>query len=101
VEAATRADLEAFMVDEEELESDPMAKMRPPIVPANPVPIVPADGLKRLFGLKLTDIARRTRQRSTSQAPAGANHDRGPARQVTHDRPLLMRFRGPPRFLTG
>jgi site-specific recombinase XerD len=75
VEAATRADLEAFMadllarrtastaatyykilkvlygwlVDEEELEADPMAKMKPPIVPANPVPIVPADGLKRLF----------------------------------------------------
>jgi integrase/recombinase XerC len=75
VEAATRADLEAFMadllarrtastaatyykilkvlygwlVDEEELDADPMAKMKPPIVPVNPVPIVPADGLKRLF----------------------------------------------------
>jgi site-specific recombinase XerD len=75
VEAATRADLEAFMadllarrtastaatyykilkvlygwlVDEEELEADPMAKMKPPIVPVNPVPVVPADGLKRLF----------------------------------------------------
>jgi site-specific recombinase XerD len=75
VEAATRGDLEAFMadllarrtastaatyykilkvlygwlVDEEELEADPMAKMKPPIVPANPVPVVPADGLKRLF----------------------------------------------------
>jgi site-specific recombinase XerD len=75
VEAATHADLEAFMadllarrtastaatyykilkvlygwlIDEEELEADPMAKMKPPIVPANPVPIVPADGLKRLF----------------------------------------------------
>jgi site-specific recombinase XerD len=75
VEAATRADLEAFMadllarrtastaatyykilkvlygwlVDEEELDADPMAKMKSPIVPANPVPIVPADGLKRLF----------------------------------------------------
>jgi site-specific recombinase XerD len=75
VEAAARADLEAFMadllarrtastaatyykilkvlygwlVDEEELEADPMAKMKPPIVPVNPVPVVPADGLKRLF----------------------------------------------------
>jgi site-specific recombinase XerD len=75
VEAATRADLEAFMadllvrrtastaatyykvlkvlygwlVDEEELDGDPMAKMRPPIVPAKQVPVVPADGLKRLF----------------------------------------------------
>jgi integrase/recombinase XerC len=75
VEAATRADLEAFMADllarrtastaatyykilkvlygwlvnEEELDADPMAKMKPPIVPANPVPVVPADGLKRLL----------------------------------------------------
>jgi site-specific recombinase XerD len=75
VEAATRADLEAFMadllarrtastaatyykilkvlygwlVDEEELETEPMAKMKPSIVPAKPVPVVPADGLKRLF----------------------------------------------------
>src|SRR5215213_2883506 len=75
VEAATRADLEAFMadllarrtastaatyykilkvlygwlVDEEELDADPMAKMRPPIVPGKQVPVVPADGLKRLF----------------------------------------------------
>jgi site-specific recombinase XerD len=75
LEAATRADLEAFMadllarrtastaatyykvlkvlyawlLDEQEIETDPMARMKPPIVPANPVPIVPADGLKRLF----------------------------------------------------
>jgi site-specific recombinase XerD len=75
VEAATRGDLEAFMadllarrtastaatyykilkvlygwlVDEEELHNDPMAKMRPPIVPGKQVPVVPADGLKRLF----------------------------------------------------
>ena len=76
IEAATRADLEAFMVDllargrapgtaatyykvlkvlyawlldEEEIETDPMARMKPPIVPSKPVPIVPADGLKRLF----------------------------------------------------
>jgi site-specific recombinase XerD len=75
IEAATRADLEAFMgdvltrrspstaatyykvlklvyawlLDEQELDADPMARMRPPIVPAKPVPIVPAEGLKRLF----------------------------------------------------
>jgi site-specific recombinase XerD len=75
VEAATRADLEAFMadvlarrapstaatyykvlkvlyawlLDEQEVDADPMARMKPPIVPAKPVPIVPADGLKRLF----------------------------------------------------
>ena len=74
VEAATRTDLEAFMadllarrtastaatyykilkvlygwlVDEQELDADPMAKMKPPIVPGKQIPIVPADGLKRL-----------------------------------------------------
>jgi site-specific recombinase XerD len=78
LEAATRADLEAFMADvlargrapstaatyhkvlkllyawlveEEELAVDPMARLRPPIVPDKPVPIVPADGLKRLFAV--------------------------------------------------
>jgi integrase/recombinase XerC len=74
LEAATRADLEAFMADllgrrapstvatyhkvlkllyawlvEEEIPADPMARLRPPIVPDKPVPIVPADALKRLF----------------------------------------------------
>jgi site-specific recombinase XerD len=77
LEAATRADLEAFMADllgrrapstaatyhkvlkllyawlveEEELPADPMARLRPPIVPDKPVPIVPADALKRLFAV--------------------------------------------------
>jgi site-specific recombinase XerD len=76
LEAATRADLEAFMaellgrrapstaatykvlkllyawlVEEEELAADPMARLRPPIVPDKPVPIVPADALKRLFAV--------------------------------------------------
>jgi site-specific recombinase XerD len=75
LEAATRADLEAFMadllarrtastaatyykvlkvlyawlLDEQEIQVDPMARMKPPLVPAKPVPIVAADGLKRLF----------------------------------------------------
>jgi site-specific recombinase XerD len=76
LEAATRADLEASMadllargrapgtaatyykvlkvlyawlLDEGEVEADPMARMKPPIVPSKPVPVVPADGLKRLF----------------------------------------------------
>jgi integrase/recombinase XerC len=39
-------------VDEEEIEADPMVRMKPPIVPARPVPIVPADGLKRLFAAR-------------------------------------------------
>jgi integrase/recombinase XerC len=75
IEAATRADLEAFMGDllarraastaatyykvlkllyawlaeEEEVPASPMLFMKPPIVPDKPVPIVPDDGLKRLF----------------------------------------------------
>jgi site-specific recombinase XerD len=75
IEAATRADLEAFMgdllarrapataatyhkvlkilyawlVEEGEVLANPTVRMRPPIVPDKPVPIVPDDGLKRLF----------------------------------------------------
>jgi site-specific recombinase XerD len=76
LEAATRADLEAFMADvlargrapstaatyhkvlkllyawlveEEEIPADPMRRMKRPIVPDKQVPIVPTDGLKRLF----------------------------------------------------
>jgi len=75
IEAASRADLEAFLADllarrapstaatyykvlkllyawladEEEIPADPMRRMKPPIVPDKPVPIVPEDGLKRLF----------------------------------------------------
>ena len=75
IEAATRADLEAFMGDllarrapataatyykvlkilyaclaeEEEIPADPMARMKRPIVPDKPVPIVAEDGLKRLL----------------------------------------------------
>jgi integrase/recombinase XerC len=75
LEAATRADLEAFLADvlsrrsastaatyykplkllyawlleEEEIPADPMRRMKRPMVPDKPVPIVPADGLKRLF----------------------------------------------------
>jgi site-specific recombinase XerD len=78
LEAATRGDLEAFMADvlargrapstaatyhkvlkllyawlveEEELAVSPMARLRAPIVPDKPVPIVPADALKRLFAI--------------------------------------------------
>jgi site-specific recombinase XerD len=78
LEAATRADLEAFLADvlargrapstaatyhkvlkllyvwlveEGEIPTDPMAKLRPPLVPDKPVPIVPADALKRLFAV--------------------------------------------------
>jgi site-specific recombinase XerD len=41
--------LYAWLVEEGEIPSDPTLRMRPPIVPDKPVPIVPDDGLKRLF----------------------------------------------------
>ncbi|HEV8649071.1 MAG TPA: tyrosine-type recombinase/integrase [Actinomycetes bacterium] len=75
IQAAGRADLEAFMADlltrraastaatyhkvlkllyawladEQEIPADPMRRIKPPIVPDKPVPIVPEDGLTRLF----------------------------------------------------
>ncbi len=39
-----------WLEEEEELPS-PMARMRPPIVPEQPVPIVPEDGLRRLLAV--------------------------------------------------
>jgi Phage integrase, N-terminal SAM-like domain len=104
VEAATRADLEAFMadllarrtastaatyykvlkvlygwlVDEEELDADPMAKMKPPIVPINPVPVVPADGLKAaVCHLRRQELRGPPRHRA---AHAAAGHRRPPRR---------------------
>jgi site-specific recombinase XerD len=73
--AAGRADLEAFLgellerraagtvwtrykvlrilyrwlEEEDEIGVNPMARMRPPIVPEQPVPVVPEDGLRRLL----------------------------------------------------
>jgi integrase len=41
--------LYAWLEEEEEIDASPMAKMRPPIVPEQPVPIVPEDGLRRLL----------------------------------------------------
>jgi integrase len=75
LEEATRADLEAFIADllsrrspatastrykqlqalyrwledEEEIAVNPIARMRPPIVPDKPVPVVPEDALRRLL----------------------------------------------------
>jgi integrase/recombinase XerC len=75
LEAANRGDLEAFLGDllarrkastaatyhkvlkilygwlaeEEEIPANPMAKIKKPIVPEQPVPIVPEEALKRLF----------------------------------------------------
>ena len=77
LEEASRADLEAFLGDlqrrrapataatrykvlrilyrwleeEEEIEANPMARMKPPIVPEQPVPVVGDDGLRRLLAV--------------------------------------------------
>ena len=98
IEAATRADLEAFMgdllarrtasttatyykvlkvlyawlVEEGEVPTDPTLRLRRPIVPDKPVPIVPDDGLKRLF----------QRARATASRPSTNRYstpDRSPA----------------------
>ena len=41
--------LYAWLEEEKEITASPMAKMRPPIVPEQPIPIVPEDGLRRLL----------------------------------------------------
>jgi hypothetical protein len=38
-----------WLEEEEEIPASPMARMRPPIVPEQPVPVVPEDGLRRLL----------------------------------------------------
>jgi site-specific recombinase XerD len=38
-----------WLEEEDELPASPMAKMRPPIVPDRPVPVLPDDGLRRLL----------------------------------------------------
>jgi site-specific recombinase XerD len=38
-----------WLEEEDELPASPMAKMRPPIVPDQPVPVIPDDGLRRLL----------------------------------------------------
>jgi site-specific recombinase XerD len=39
-----------WLQDEDELPASPMTKMRPPMVPDQPVPVIPDDGLRRLLG---------------------------------------------------
>jgi site-specific recombinase XerD len=41
--------LYGWLAEEEEIPANPMAKIRKPIVPEQPVPIVPEEALKRLF----------------------------------------------------
>jgi site-specific recombinase XerD len=38
-----------WLEDEDELPASPMAKLRPPIIPDQPVPVIPDDGLRRLL----------------------------------------------------
>ena len=64
-----------WLEEEEEIPSSPMARIGPPIVPDQPVPVVPEDGLRRLLA---TCAARTSRRRDTAilmflstPAPAG------------------------------
>jgi site-specific recombinase XerD len=38
-----------WLEEEDEIMANPMAKMKPPIIPEQPVPVVPEDGLRRLL----------------------------------------------------
>jgi integrase/recombinase XerC len=38
-----------WLKEEDEIDRDPMAKVKPPIVPEQPVPVVPEEGLRRLL----------------------------------------------------
>jgi site-specific recombinase XerD len=38
-----------WLEEEDEIATNPMAKMKPPIIPEQPVPVVPEDGLRRLL----------------------------------------------------
>src|SRR5262245_23878847 len=38
-----------WLTEEGEIDTDPMARMKPPLVPEQPVPVVPEDGLRRLL----------------------------------------------------
>jgi integrase len=106
---AERADLEAFLGDllarqaastaatrykvlrlfhqrleeEGEVTSNPTAKLRPPIVPEQPVPVVPEDGLRRLLatcaGKGFNEVGyTSSRSRRGSACRAGARRCRGP-----------------------
>ena len=39
----------AWLEDEGEITADPMAKMKPPAIPEQPIPVVPDEALRRLF----------------------------------------------------
>src|SRR5215212_7834031 len=39
----------AWLEDEGEIAADPMAKMKPPAIPEQPIPVLPDETLRRLF----------------------------------------------------
>ena len=41
--------LYGWLEEEDEIATNPMVRMKPPIVPEQPVPVVPEDGLRRLL----------------------------------------------------
>jgi site-specific recombinase XerC len=41
--------LYGWLEEEDEIAANPMARVKPPIVPEQPVPVVPEDGLRRLL----------------------------------------------------
>jgi hypothetical protein len=41
--------LYAWLEEEGEIDASPMARLRPPIIPEQPVPVVPEDALRRLL----------------------------------------------------
>jgi hypothetical protein len=63
-----------WLEEEEEIPASPMARMKPPIVPDQPVPVVPKDGLRRLLGACGQGL----------RGPSGHRHRDVPAR---HRRP--------------
>jgi site-specific recombinase XerD len=67
-----------WLEEEDEVEQNPMARVRPPIVPEQPVPIVPEEGLRRLLAaLRRQDLRCPPRYRHP-HVPAG--HRRPPSR---------------------
>jgi site-specific recombinase XerD len=115
LEAATRADLEAFIAElltsrsaatastrykqlqalyrwlenEEEIAVNPMARMKPPMVPDKPIPVVPEDALRRLLAACAGKgfEARRDTALSTFLLDAGAR--RGEVAGLRGGRPRL------------
>lgn len=42
----------SWLVEEEEIETSPMAKMKPPKIPEDPLPVIPEEDLRKLLGTR-------------------------------------------------